>query len=127
MRFSENCFEKYINPLAILLCIIIIITLICLNLIYPHLESIFWPLILVVSIYLSINFMIYYVIFKNRQKAKKRIVPGKRLKTNTVNSYSNNNSTESINILTRRMKKQTLWNKKNTYRADSAMNPYLPV
>ena len=116
MKFSEDCFEKYINPLTILASIIIIITLICLHMVFPRLESLFWPLILVVSVFLAINLMIYYVILKNRQKAKKRIVPTKTLKTHTVNLYPNNNYRQSINRLTNRAKKiDSFASKNNTY------------
>ena len=130
MKFSEDCFEKYINPLTILASTIIIISLICLHTVFPRLESLFWPLILVVSVYLAINLMIYYVILKNRQNAKKRIVPTKTLKTHTVNLYSNNHSAEPINILTRRMKKiDSFAIKNNTYHfGQIETEPYnLPV
>ena len=107
MRFSQNCFEKYINPIAILLCIVIIITLVCLNLIYPHLESIFWPLILVVSIYLSINFMIYYVHMQDKRKAKKRVVPNRYNNSHIINVQCNNiKYTNSIIPLNYRIKKR---------------------
>lgn len=123
MRFSEDCFEKYINPLTILASTIIIITLICLHMVFPRLESLFWPLILVVSVFLAINLMIYYVIFKNRQKAKNRIVPTKTLKTHTVNLYSNNHSTRPINILTNRIKKiDSFGIKENIYNFEQIEN-----
>ena len=130
MRFSEDCFEKYINPLSILVSTIIIITLICLNQMFSRLESLFWPLILVVSVFLAINLMIYYVIIKNRQKAKKRIVPRRSLKTHTVNLYPNNLCTQSKNILTNRIKKiDSFGIKKDTYHFGQIENePYnLPV
>ena len=130
MRFSEDCFEKYINPLSILVSTIIIITLICFNLMFSRLESLFWPLILVVSVFLAINLMIYYVILKNRQKAKKRIVPRRSLKPHTVNLYPNNHCTQSKNILTNRIKKiDSFASKNDTYHFGQIENePYnLPV
>ena len=98
--------------------------------VFPRLESLFWPLILVVSVFLAINLMIYYVILKNRQKAKKRIVPTKTLKTHTVNLYSNNHCTRPINILTNRIKKiDSFASKNNTYHfGQIETEPYnLPV
>lgn len=130
IRSSEDCFEKYINQLTILASTIIIITLICLHIVFPRLESLFWPLILVVSVFLAINLMIYYVILKNRQKAKKRIVPNSSLKRHRVNLYSNNHSAKPINILTRRMNKiDSFASKNNTYHFGQIQTePYnLPV
>ena len=123
MRFSEDCFEKYINPLTILASTIILITLICLHTVFHRLESLFWPLILVVSVFLAINLMIYYVILKNRQNAKKRIVPSRTLRTHTVNLYSNNHSAEPINILTRRINKiDSFAIKENVYNFEQIEN-----
>ena len=86
---------------------------------------------MVVSVCLAINLMIYYVILKNRQNAKKRIVPTKTLKkTHTVNLYPNNHSAEPINILTHRMKKIDYFaSKNNTYHfGQIETEPYnLPV
>ena len=80
---------------------------------FYRLESLFWPLILVVSVFLAINLMIYYVFLKNRKKEKKRIIPRRSLKTHTVNLYSNNHSAEPINILTRRINKIDSFGSKN--------------